>query len=93
MDPELKREMNEIRILIKDNNRMLHAIRRGQWFGFFGKILLWTVIIVLPFLLYQHFLEPLLSQFSPNALGPQGLLGVSSSEEVKKLIDSYLSGQ
>src|SRR3989344_5836388 len=37
MDPELKKEIAEIHALAKDNHRMLRAIRRDQWLGFFGK--------------------------------------------------------
>jgi hypothetical protein len=93
MDPELKKELQEIHVLVRDNHQMLRAIRRGQWYSFWSKIIFWGIVIVVPFLLYQHYLEPLLARFSPEALGPQSLISVPSTEEIKNLIESYLSGR
>jgi hypothetical protein len=91
MDPELKRELVEIHALAKDNHQMLRAIRRGQWYSFWGRIIFWAVVIIIPFLIYQHYLEPLISTFTPIG-APSSMTdvtGLPSFEEIQKLIDLY----
>jgi len=41
MDPEMKRQLEEIHALAKDTNRMLHAMRRDYWLGLVGKLIFW----------------------------------------------------
>ena len=94
MDPELKRMLDETRILAKDNNRMLHAIRRHQWYGFLTTIVFWLVIFVAPFYLYQLYVQPLVEKFSASPGDySSGALGLPTSAELQKLIDSFKSGQ
>ena len=49
MDPELKRQLEEIHALTKDNHHMLRAIRRHQWYSFMSTVVFWLVILVTPF--------------------------------------------
>ncbi len=90
MDPELKRELEEIHALAKDNHHMLRAIRRHQWYGFVGKIIIWIVVLALPLYFYQQYLEPLVSQFSaiPGAT-TSGVFGIPTTAELQKLLSSF----
>ena len=95
MDPELKRTLDEIHALAKDNHRMLRAIRRDYWIGLVGKILFWIILFALPLYFYQQYLQPLFTKFSatsgtPAATGPFGL---PTTAELQKLINSYKAGQ
>jgi len=63
MDPEIKKELEEIQVLEKDNNRMLRSIRRGQWFSTFWTILVWALAISLPLYLYQQYIQPIVSRY------------------------------
>ena len=95
MDPELKRQLEEIHALAKDNHQMLRAIRRDQWLGFVGRVIIWIVVLLLPLYLYQQYLQPIVSKFSSATPGEMttGILGLPSSADVQKLINSFKTGK
>lgn len=94
MDPELKRELEQIRVLAKDNHDMLRKIRRDQWLGFFGRIVVWVIVLALPLYIYQQYIEPFVSKFSENAsTTTSGPFGLPTSVELQKLINSFKAGQ
>jgi hypothetical protein len=45
MDPDLKKNMAELLELTRENNKMLHRMRRTQWWGTFFNVLYWLIII------------------------------------------------
>ncbi len=93
MDPDLKRQLEEIHALARDNHHMLRAIRRTQWYSFVAKIVFWAVIILAPFYLYHQYVGPYFDQFQQNPTGATlNLFGLPSSSEIQKLIDSFKSG-
>ncbi len=90
MDPELKRELEELRALTKDSHRMLRAIRRDQIFSFIVKVIIWLGIIALPIFFYHQYIGPRLDQFQKNPTGAAlNLFGLPSSSDIQKLIDQY----
>jgi cytoskeletal protein RodZ len=95
MDPELRRELDEIHALVKDNHKMLRAIRRGQWFSFLSTIIVWVVVLALPLLLYQNYIAPLIKSFSESSGTPAvgAELNVPSFADLQKLINSYTAGE
>jgi len=97
MDPELKREIEEIHALAKDNHRMLRVIRRSQWLGLVRSIIIWVVVLALPLYLYQQYLAPIVAKFSAvsgmSTTTTSGFLGLPTSAELQKLINSAKSGQ
>ena len=97
LNPELKKELQEIHALAKDNHDMLRAIRRDQWFGFFGRIIIWVIVFALPLYLYQQYLAPVIANFSAasgmSTTTTSGFLGLPTSAELQKLINSYKTGQ
>ncbi|MDO8231678.1 MAG: hypothetical protein Q7T37_00540 [bacterium] len=92
MDPELKRILDETHALARDNHRMLRAIRRDQIISFFGKIVFWILLIILPLYVYQQYLGPIMSKFSVlygmGTTTPSGS-SLPTTAELQKLIDSY----
>lgn len=96
MDPELKRQLEEIHALAKDNHQMLRAIRRDQWLGFIGRVIVWIIVLALPLYLYQQYFQPLVSKFYPTSgtatSSTSGMFGLPTSAEVQKLINSYKAG-
>ena len=93
MDPELKRTLDEIHALAKDNHRILRAIRRDQWLGFIGKIIVWFIVLALPLYLYQQYFQPVISKFSEtSSTTPSGLLGLPTSADMQKLINFFKGG-
>ncbi len=89
MDPELRRELDEIHALVKDNHDMLRAIRRGQWVSAFIRIVIWIFIIVTPLYLYQQYVQPMIARFSVVTGVPiTGPFGLPTFAEMQKLINS-----
>ncbi len=95
MDPELKRLLEETHALAKENHRMLRAIRRYQWFGFIGKIVIWIIVLALPFYFYQQYLQPFLNKFSSTSSATTtspSFFGLPTTAEFQKLINSFKAG-
>lgn len=90
MDPELKRQIEEIHVLAKDNHDMLRALRRHQWYSFVWTIVVWIVVLALPLYLYQQYVQPIVEKFSttPGTTFP-GTFSVPSSAEIQKLLNSF----
>lgn len=90
MEPEIKRELEEVHALAKDNHRLLRAMRRHQLYGTVITIVFWLVILVAPFYLYQQYLQPLVEKFQVTAGSPtSGLFNLPSSADIQKLINAY----
>lgn len=92
MDPELKKAVDEIHALAKDNHRMLRAIRRHQWYSFISTVIIWLVALALPLYLYQHYLEPIVSKFTAAPGGTTGFT-LPTTADLQKLLNSYKAGQ
>ena len=96
MDPELRRELDEIHALVKDNHQMLRAIRRSQMLGLIWKVVFWIIVVVAPLYLYQQYVEPMLSKISTSGVSTTtSVLGVpvQTSVDLGKLVNSIKSGQ
>src|SRR3989344_716713 len=90
MDPELKRQLEEVHALANDNHRLLRAMRRHQLFGTVVSIVFWLVILITPFYLYQQYLQPLIAKFQATSGSPtSGPLGLPTSADLQKLINSF----
>lgn len=75
--------------LAEDTNRILRDVRRTGRIAFWFKVILWTVVLVLPF----FFIGPLLKALEPYTGGalPAGstLLGVPSPEQIQKAVEQF----
>ncbi len=92
MDPELKQTLTEIKALAKDNHDMLKAIRRDQWLGFIGRVLVWVIVLALPLYIYQQYLQPFVQKFSQTTgVTTTGPFGFPTSAELQKLLSSFQS--
>jgi hypothetical protein len=90
MDPELKRQLEEIHALAKDNHQMLRAIRRHQWYGVIGTIIFWAVLLITPLYLYQQYLRPYIEKFqATTGTTTSGPFGLPTSAEVQNLMNSF----
>lgn len=52
--------LEEILRLTKENNRMLHAMRRSAFLGGVFKIVMWAAFIIVPLWLYMQYLAPVM---------------------------------
>jgi len=90
MDPEVKRQFEELHALVKDNHRLLRAMRRHQIIEMFGKLVLWIIIFAASGYFYLQYLGPIVSNFIADpAMASHGLFGLPSSADLQKLIESY----
>lgn len=62
----LSRQLREQAKLLKDNNRMLHDIKRQMAIGFWVRMVWFIIIIGLPFALYFYVLEPYFAAFGAS---------------------------
>lgn len=70
----------------EENNKLLHSLRRTQRWAFWGKLLLWIIVLGLPVLLlgpYLHALLPVTGE------GSHSLFGLPSADQVKALLNAY----
>lgn len=94
MDPELKRQLEEIHALARDNHHLLREVRRHQLIEMFGKYVFWLIVIGSSVYGVVNYLQPLATKFSASTgMTPSGLFGLPTSADIQKLINSYKAGQ
>jgi len=72
MEPD-NQKLEEIYRLTKENNRMLHSMRRSAFWGGIIKFVLYTVVIVvIPFWLYMTYLAPMVESMMQTVQQIQG---------------------
>jgi|SRR3990167_10536498 len=72
MNPD-EQKLEEIHRLTKENNRMLHSMRRSAFWGGIIKFVLYTVVIVvIPFWLYMTYLAPMVESMMQTVQQIQG---------------------
>ena len=55
--------LQKIYELERENNRMLHAMRRGAMWSFLFRIIWWAVVLGLPIWFYYHYFGPLMNSY------------------------------
>ncbi len=97
MEPaDIETILKEARDLSKENNRMLKAIRRDAWISFIGRVIFWTLIIVVPGYLAYQYIAPYLNQSSGSAAsqndgtsGALQYLGFPASTTVNDVVKQF----
>lgn len=54
-------KLDELLRLTKENNRMLHAMRRNAFLGGLVKFIVWTAFVIIPLWLYLQYVAPIMS--------------------------------
>ncbi|MBU6321557.1 MAG: hypothetical protein KGI78_03965 [Patescibacteria group bacterium] len=80
MSPEEKQQFEELHALVRDNHRLLRAVRRHQILEFYGKWIFWIIIILGGGALYLQYFQPIVSQF------------ITPGSEFQKLLHAYQTG-
>ena len=78
---DLERLLKASYALAEENNRILKEMRRWTLIGFWSKVAIWILVLVLPLYLYSAFLAPWLSGTS--------VMGVPSLEQIQHLLEVY----
>jgi hypothetical protein len=96
MDVEYEGDkLNEVLRLTKENNRMLHKMRRNAFMGGIFKFVLWAAFIIIPLWLYMQYLAPVMQSMMETMEQIQGT-GASAqaqmgglNESLQKLRDQF----
>lgn len=87
-----EREIKELLELTRENNKLLHKIRRHAVWGSVFSILYWAFILGVPVVLYYYYLQPYLGQVLDTYSGIQNEINNSLQEtgdQTKKLGDLF----
>ena len=80
-------KLDEILRLTKENNRMLHKMRRNVFLGGLFKLLLWAAFIIVPLWLYMQYLAPVMQSMLDPVNHIQGT-GASAQAQFGDLNES-----
>jgi hypothetical protein len=83
----LEQLLQETHELIEENNELLRSLDQRAKLAFWGKLILWLVVLGLPIL----FLGPLLHSLLPNPSGSTGVFGLPSQDQLNDLVNEYQS--
>ncbi len=64
MDPELRRALEEVHALTRDNHRLLRAVRRHQLLEMFGRYAFWLIVIGGTYYGYVAYFMPLAQKYA-----------------------------
>lgn len=53
-------KLDELLRLTKENNKMLHAMRRSAWLGGIFRLISWIALVIIPLWLYMQFIAPVM---------------------------------
>ena len=72
MPPQHNNTLDEILRLTKENNKMLHSMRRNAFLGGIMKVVIYAAFIIIPAWLYLQYLAPVVQQFLTTMNQVQG---------------------
>lgn len=90
-DPSLKILLEENLRINKENNKMLHKMRRAVWWGVLWKIIVWAIILGFPLYLYYAYLPVVQTFIKPfmSTTTAQGSVEPSMLEQLQELAKKY----
>ena len=89
MEPDLRKELDELHALVRDNHRLLRRVRRHQILETFGHYALWLIVILILAYGYLVYGRPLVEKFHANPqAAAQSLFGLPTSADLQNLINS-----
>lgn len=77
-------QIAEIYRLTRENNRMLHAMRRNAFLGGIIKLLIYAAMLIIPLWLYMQYLAPVVNDMQKMLLQVQGT-GAQAQAQVQGL--------
>lgn len=86
----LEETLDELLELAEENNKILIKMERAARWSFWGRLLIWILVLALPFIVLAPFLHALVPGLS--GMEGKGLFGLPSGEQTKALFEAYKSG-
>jgi len=91
-DKDMRDLLEESISVSKENNKILHSMRRSARFSFVGKILFWIIMLGIPAYLYITYLAPIVTSIVPvGASGGNHILnalGLPSVSSIQHTLDT-----
>lgn len=87
MPPTNNEQLQELLQLTRDNNRMLHAMRRNAFIGGTIKLALYAAMLILPFIIYTMYLAPIVADMQRVMNQVQGT-GTQAQAQMQGLQDA-----
>lgn len=87
---QIEHQIEELLETAEDNNRLLRSIQRSMRWGFWGRLLVWIIVLALPFIVLGPFLQAVVPGLSGNE--GKNLFGLPSTDQVQGLLNAYKSG-
>lgn len=86
-----EQKLQEILALTKENNRMLHKMRRNAFWGGILKLIIWAALIGLPIWLYFTYLFPIMESMMETFEQVQGTGANAQAQfsELQNLLDRF----
>lgn len=83
--------------LAKENNKMLHAMRRSAFWGGVLKLIIYAVLLLAPLWFYMQYLSPIVSQAlktmqQVQGTGTQAQVQISNLQNMIKDLQSKIPG-
>jgi len=88
-------KLEDILRLTKENNRMLHAMRRSAFFGSILRFVMWAAFLIIPLWLYMQYLAPVMQDMINTMNKIQGTSASAQAqfggmtESLQKLKDQF----
>lgn len=89
MDPETKQLMEANLRLAQENNDLLRAMRKQAQWGFWGKVILYALVIIVPLFFIQSYLAPFQDLLSPTPAGASSDTSTSGLGGLDNLVKQY----
>lgn len=91
MDPEQRMAKLEERLdllteSVEENNRLLASMARTLRWSFWGRLIIWVIVLALPFIVLGPFLKTIVPGLSSTK--DSSMFGLPSGDQVKALLDS-----
>ena len=93
MESSNNQTQEEIYRLVKENNKMLHGMRRNAFLGGAFKVIFWIALIIAPIWFYQTYLSPVVDSMlkSINQVGDAGANAQSQFRELQNVLQKFQS--
>ncbi len=93
METNHDQTQEEVYRLVKENNKMLHGMRRRAFFGGIFKLVFWIALIVAPIWFYQTYLSPVVGSMlkSMNQVGDAGTNAQLQFKELQNILQKFQS--
>ena len=65
-------KIDDLLRLTRENNKMLHAMRRSAWLGGIFKLIMWVALVIIPLYFYMQYIAPVMQSMLESYQQIQG---------------------